>query len=83
MPDDFWRDIDPSHTGTFFKCEISASLYEKHWRWSGTGAKLRNAESANFVYKITCAGNEYVCAATDLAKYIAINGIDPPDFLFA
>ena len=80
---DFWRDIDPSHTGTLFKCEISASLYVKHWRWSGPGAKLRNAESANFVYKITCAGNEYVCAATDLAKYIATNGIDPPDFLFA
>ena len=83
VPGRFWPDADDGWKDLLFKCEIWGSA--PGFKFKGPGAARRNGLGRGFVFQIFDVKHEheYVCAATDLAAFIADHGINPPDSKFA
>ena len=83
VPGRFWPDADDGWKDLLFKCEIHGST--RGFKFKGPGAARRNGLGQGMAFQIYDVKYEYeyVCAATDLAAFIADHGINPPDAKFA
>ena len=83
VPGRFWPDADDGWKDLLFKCEIWGST--RGFKFKGPGAARRNGLGQGMAFQIYDVKHEheYVCAATDLAAFIADHGINPPDAKFA